>query len=212
MDRRIDGVRIVTALVRIGMLLGAGAVAPACRPASDATFSQTQVARLLYTKADTGIALRAVVLRDTIPVGDQGPVEVAYAIVNGPRPTSFENNPGRYQIVVTGPDSQPATSLGGSGPVSGGTERYHVPLPAGAALVQRQDLRCVNDAAYSPIPIVPSKDECLAMYALAAPGPYHVVVDYFGPEQVRQDVAGKKLPSGPGLHLSDTTNFVVKGP
>lgn len=212
MDRRIGGVRAVAALARIGMVLGAGAVASACRAASDATGSQTHVARLLYAKADTGIVLRAAMQRDTIPVGDQAPVEVAYAIVNGPRPTSLENNPGRYQIVVTGPDSQPATSLGGSGPVSGGTERYDVPLPAGGALVQRQDLRCVNDAAYSPVPIVPSKNECLAMYALVAPGRYRVVVEYFGPERDRQDVAGKRLPSAPGLHLSDTTNFVVKGP
>lgn len=212
MDRRIGGVRAVATLARIGVVIGAGVVASACRPASDATASQTHVARLLYAKADTGIALRVVVQRDTIPVGDQAPVEVAYAIVNGPRPTSLENNPGRYQIVVTGPDGQPATSLGGSGPVSGGTERYDVPLPAGGALVQRQDLRCVNDAAYSPTPIVRSKNECLAMYALVAPGPYRVVVEYLGPRRDLQGVAGIRLPSVPGLHLSDTTSFFVKGP
>lgn len=220
MCTRFSGSTTVQASVRIGVLLAAGVVGWGCRTVPAVPTSQCEALRLLDAKADTGISLRAALLRDTVPAWDSAPVELAYAIVNGPRPTLFDNHPGRYRILVTGPDDQPATSLGGAGPVLGTAElRTGLMLPAGGSLIQRQDLRCVNDLAYSAVPLSPGKDVCLAMYALTAPGRYRVVVEYFGPEadsaiaalQRREVQSLSKLRPTPGVHLADTTTFVVVG-
>jgi hypothetical protein len=93
--------------------------------------------------------------------------------------------------------------------------RFEMMLPAGSALVQRQDLRCVNDAAYSAVVISPSKDTCLAMYALDTPGRYRVVVEYFGPEVNLASVTpgrvsrGGHRPMEQGVHLADSATFVI---
>lgn len=181
-----------------------------CRQAPATSAVLSHVPQLLEPKADTGLALRAMLLRDTVAVGDPAAVEILYAIINGSRPTAFDNHPGRYRIEVTGPDGQPARSLGGAGPASGAMERFEVLLPAGSSLVQRQDLRCVNDAAYSQTPISPSKDDCLAKYALAIPGLYRVVVQYFGPALDDSAVASQGSSSAGGVHLADTATFVIK--
>ena len=223
MGRRFGGVAAVAALARIGALVGAGAVVWGCRHAPAALTSQSHLTRLLDAKPDTGVALRALLLRDTVAPGDRAPVELLYAVVNGPRPSLFDNHPWRYRILVTGPDGQPAKSLGGAGPASGAMGRFEMKLPAGGSLVQRQDLRCVNDYAYSTVRILPSRDTCLAMYALSIPGQYRVVVEYFGPDvlpnldRVTAAAHGgdarvrNNPPLVQGVLLADTATFVVTG-
>jgi hypothetical protein len=193
-----------------------------CRPEPAVQLSERDSRALLAPKADTGLALRAVVLRDSINADDSEPMEVVYAIINGPSPAPFDNHPGRFRVQVTGPDGLPAVSLGGSGPGLGVMGQTDLVLPAGGSLVQRQDLRCISDAAYSSIRHVPSANTCLAMYALALPGAYKVVVDYFGPAEWHDldsmtasvnrgdSKVGPEVPTKPGLHLTDTVGFWVR--
>ncbi len=202
----------LTALV----LLGAGAVTWGCSQPSETQGSGDGAIRLLEARRDSGVVLRALLLRDTIPPGNDASVEVVYAVVNGPRPMRFDNDPGRYRIVVNGPDGQPAKSLGGAGPAAGIRGQFRMMLPAGGSLVQRQDLRCINDAAYSPVHFSPGMDTCLAMYDLGAPGRYQVIVEYFGPDvgTLLDSVASQtepRRPAGDGVHLADTATFIVAG-
>lgn len=178
---------------------------------------RSQALQLLKAKADTGIELRAEMLRDTVTAGGAAPVEILYALVNGSRPRTIDNEPGRYVVTVTGPDDRYAKSLGGSGPPSGVAPVVPVPLPAGGALLQRQDLHCVNEGAYDAVPAKPSDESCLARYALDMPGRYRVIVEYLAPELGRNASAPEQgqAPTSdasqraPDLHLADTTFFVV---
>lgn len=191
----------------IRVLMGAGLLASGCR--REPAMPRTANLRLLQPRADTGLSLRVATLRDTILTSDHTPVEILYAVVNGPRPTLFDNNPERYQIRVMGPDGRPAESLGGAGPALGVAGDLKLKLPANGVLVQRQDLRCVNDAGYSAVPISSGKDNCLATYALTTPGSYRVTVEYFGPQRDTVTASGKVPRPAQDLHLSDTLTLVV---
>lgn len=159
---------------------------------------------------------------DTVFAGDSTPVEVVYSIVNGPSPSNFDNHPGRFSFSLTGPDGGPAESLGGAGPALGGTGEFLVLLPGKAALLQRQDLRCVSDGAYESVPL--SAEDCLARYALARPGRYRLIVSYDGPDTwldidtARAAAArgehktGMYRPIAQGLRLADTVGFTVRLP
>jgi hypothetical protein len=184
--------------------------------------SRSAAVHLLKARADTGIELRVMLPRDTVPPGDRQPLEVVYTIVNGPSPALFDNHPHRFGIRVTGPDGQPARSLGGAGPATGAMGRFELLLPSNGSLVQRQDLRCVSDGTYSTAPPGPPRaDNCLAMYAFSEPGLYRVVVEYVGPS-VWPDIdsiaaavdRGETLidslqPLVRGIHLADTATLVV---
>ena len=173
----------------ISPLLFAGAIGLACRQSPDMATSRSDVLRLLDPKSDTGIELRAVVLRDTVNAGDRTPVEVLYAIVNGPLRRPFDNEAERYRVVVVGPDNQPAKRLAWSSPGVGLGPRADMQLPAGGVLIQREDLRCVRGHAYSAVPLTEIKHHCLAVYALTTPGRYRVIVEYFGGPRPRDAAA-----------------------
>jgi hypothetical protein len=184
--------------------------------------SRSVVISFLEARADTGIELRVLLPRDTIFVADRGPVALYYTIVNGPTPTQFDNHPHRFGIRVTGPNGQPAKSLGGAGPATGAMGRFQLLLPAHGSLVQRQDLRCVSDGAYSTMPPeAPHPSNCLAMYAFRDPGVYKLVVEYVGPsvwpnvDSITAAVdRGEALldslePIARGQRLADTATLVV---
>jgi hypothetical protein len=147
--------------------------------------------------------------RDSIDSGDHSPVFLVIAMVNGSRPTLFDNTLGRYQVVVIGPDGKSATSLGGTGPVVGVAEPYNVPLPRRGVLMQRQDLRCIGDDGYTTDSLSVRDEGCLAKYALKARGLYRVFVDYFGPDHT-SEASSSRLAVVPKLRLADTATFVVR--
>jgi len=219
MSARVRRSGLVAVAVRIGVLLGAGVLGWGCGQVPATPSSQSEVLQLLETKGDTGVALRAAVVRDTVAAGESAPVHVVYAIANGPRPTDFDNHPERFRFLVTGPDGELAESLGGAPAASGGMGATKMVLPARSFLVQRQDLRCVNDLAYSAVPVSRSERMCRVMYSLATPGEYRVIVEYFGPEPdsiltaiARGEIRDlSSLPPTLGIHLADTTTFVVVG-
>jgi hypothetical protein len=209
----------VAVAIRIVIVLAVGTVGWGChRQAPAAATLGDRLLALLEVKGDTGVALRAMMLRDTVAAGDSAPVEVLYGIVNGPLRTPFANDPGQYEFVVTGPDSQPAKALGGQPASLGAAGRQtELVLPAGGVLLQRQDLRCVNVAGYSSIMLSPGEIRCLAIYALTEPGPYRVIVNYYGPTPdsvlaavLRRDREKyRELSPWQVLHLADTVTLIV---
>jgi hypothetical protein len=194
-------------------------IAGACL-GSDEPTRQARLALLIAPRSEKGVALRAIARQDTSRAGAEEPVEIIYAIVNGPRPSTFDNHPGSYSFHLTAPDGRPAESLGGAGPALGYMGDFLVRLPTGSTLLQRQDLQCVSDGAYDEE--LPSSTDCLARYSLTMPGVYRLIVAYEGPDSwpnidsARASAArgesrpGTYSPLTVGLRLADTVTFTVK--
>ena len=216
--------RILAALAPVGMSLVVGGTAWGCRQTSETPSSRSQALHLLESNPDTGVELRAMLPRDTILAGDGRPVHVVFAIVNGTHPTLFNNHPDRFAVQVFGPDAKAAASLEGSGPLLKRDVRREILLPANGALVQRQDLRCVNDYFNgSAVKYPTTSNMCMARYTLAVPGRYTVIVEYLGlgvyrdadsvqAEMRRREYRpGNDRPLVPPLQLADTVTLVVIG-
>jgi hypothetical protein len=201
------------ALTFSSLLIGTTALG-GCQGAQTEPASPLSAPTIPQARADTGLELRIFLRRDTITRDDRRPVEVVYFVVNGPRPTRFNNDPSRYSFRIERADGQMVPPVRFTPPIlrSLGSQVSFV-LPAGALFGQVQDLRCIQDNPYATT-AVPS-NHCLAEYALDVPGRYHVIVQYDGPppnlDSLLTDtgVIDLEVPVPEGRRLVDTATLVV---
>lgn len=173
---------------------------------------------LLATKPDTGLELRIGLRRDSIHVGDREPVELVYAVANGPKPTRFNNEPGRFVVRLENASGVEIPPASAGPPVTGswGPDVEFL-MPGGGALVQTVNLRCIeHGAGYGE---APSEGDCLANYNFRTPGEYRLILQYYGPEVwPNLDSLKTNTPAGQvaqvrrianGRRMADTTRLVV---
>lgn len=209
---------ILRRLVALATIVGLGA----CGAGGDAPKAFETVAnQVTQRRPGSGLALRAAVSRDTVPSSDHRPVDVVFALVNGPTPVHLNANPQRFELYVVGPDGHPARSLDGSGPPLSPEHSTYMQLPADSALVFRQDLRCISiDGTYHPITERPTANDCLGMFALSEPGRYSIVVRYYPELSFRELDSLSKVVATPahirpdhaspiGRYLADTVHLYV---
>jgi hypothetical protein len=175
-------------------------------------------------KADSGTKLVLSLVRDTIVADDQAALEVNYYIVNGPKRTTFDNEPGFFRLQVQTVDGRPINPSNPSSPASGSLGETKISLPARAILGQVVNLRCVQDGAgYAGGDPAGVSTNCLGSYPLHERGSYRIVLDYSGPEFTWQQAAGATgrgaaaLDTGATLkvipnarHMADTAILVVR--
>ncbi len=168
---------------------------------SDGAQQMTQrvplVSRLVNDMSDSGLSLRAVLLRDTVQVGD--PIQIIYFVVNSERPTEFHNSPDMFSFRVeseNGNPIQPYTA--GSITRAWGTS-VELTLPARAALAQLIDVGCIYPA-YSNA----EQSGCEYGFALERPGEYKVIVSY------QRGDPSLHRPDFEPVSLSDTVDIVIR--
>ena len=173
---------------------------------------------LLALRSDTGMELRIGLRRDSIHVGDREPVELVYVVANGPKPTRFSNEPGRFLVRLenaTGAEISPASA---GPPVTGSWGRdVEFLMPGSSVLGQAMNLRCIeHGAGYGE---APSEDDCVASYEFRTPGEYRLILQYYGPEvwpnldSLKSNTPAGQVPRvepvAQGRRMADTARLVV---
>jgi len=179
---------------------------------------------LSMLKTDSGTKLVLSLPRDTIAADDQTPLAVNYYIVNGPGRTTFDNEPGLYNLRVQTADGRLINPSNPSSPAAGSLGETRISLPARAILGQVVNLRCIQDGAgYAGGDPAGASADCLGSYPLHERGSYLIILEYSGPDFTWQQPAkaskrgtaavdtGAALKVIPGArHLADTANLVVR--
>jgi len=179
---------------------------------------------LSMLKVDSGTKLVLKLPRDTIAADDQAAIEVSYYVVNGPKQTTFDNEPGFYNLHVETVDGRPVNPTNPNSPASGSLGETRISLPARAVLGQVVNLRCIQDGAgYAGGDPAASAATCLGSYPLHDRGSYRIILEYSGPDfrwQQPEREAGRGTPAVdtgatlrviPGArHMADTAVLVVR--
>lgn len=201
--------RLYAAIFSMALLTGCGNQTPH-RPGNSLS--------LLALKPDTGLELRVGLRRDSVNVGDREPVELLYVVANGPKPTRFSNEPGRFLVRLenaTGAEIPPASA---GPPVTGSWGRdVEFLMPGSSVLGQVMNLRCIeHGAGYGE---APSKDDCIASYDFRTPGEYRLILQYYGPEvwpnldSLKTNTPAGQVPQAEpiaqGRRMADTARLVV---
>ena len=162
---------LAPALLVCAMLAGGCEAPPAAEPGA--------LPPDLLAVPDTGVAMRVHLPRDTISVGDGGPLELRFTILNGNQVTEFDNNPGAYTVRVLAEDGTPVPPVVLSHGATGLLPQTRMVLPGRSTLGQVVDLRCFEDGGgYWRDPSLPKR--CLGHWELGEPGTYRVVLEYDG--------------------------------
>jgi len=178
---------------------------------------------LSMLKVDSGTKLVLSLPRDTIAADDQAAIEVNYYVVNGPKRTTFDNEPGFYSLQVQTSGGRPVNAINPSAPATGSLGDTRISLPARAILGQVVNLRCIQDGAgYAGGDPAGAAAPCLGGYPLRERGTYRIIIEYSGPDFGSQQAeraagsnaaadTGARLKAIPGArHMAATATIVVK--
>jgi hypothetical protein len=132
-------------MVRVAISLAL--VAAGCSGRSREPARESVGISVLEARVDTGLELRVVLPRDTIQTRDRERIEVLTLIVNGPRATRFNNDPGRFGYGIETIDGRPVRPDRFTYPPTGANGETGLLLPARAVLVQTRDLRSWTSTA-----------------------------------------------------------------
>jgi len=174
-------------------------------------------------KVDSGATVVIALARDTIAPSDRAAVEVYYYVVNGPRRTIFDNDPGFYSLHVQTSEGFSAGPTNVTAPITGSLGQTRMSLPARAIFGQVVNLRCIQDGAGYGEGDPAGWGACLGGYSLHEPGSYRIVLEYWGPDfkwQQAKESGGSEIAAADtgavlevlprARHMADTVTLVVR--
>lgn len=172
----------------------------------------------LAVRSQSGLSLAVSVPHDSITLASEA-VYLEYHIVNGTKPSRFDNNPGLFEVRVESDEGRAVEPVFITAPLLRSMGSTQIRLPARSSLSQVINLKCIQDAAgYGGDPLDP--DECLGFYEFDQPGNYRIILMYTGPSLDHPEnegtgaanVQGSAIQNeAPNLQLADTATLIVAG-